>query len=320
MNIVLINTLFVDEKYLKEQKSSFNKMGHYFSYYLAKPKDDEELISRVKDADIIIDDKTPLREKILKKCAKLKYIDVAFTGIDHIDVDYCKENNIKISNAQGYATEGVAELTVSFILAFLRNILPLDSLTRNHCSKGNIIGKEIKEKTVGIIGTGAIGIRTIELLKPFGTKIIAFSRTIKKEVIEMSVEYKELKDVMKYSDIISINVPLNSDTNKLINKDMLDLMKPDALLINTARGGVLDEEYLTEILKNKKIAGACLDVFEEEPPLNETYNELLSLSNVILTPHVAYFTEEAMKKRAEIAFDNLYSYLNNSVNFKNRII
>lgn len=125
---------------------------------------------------------------------------------------------------------------------------------------------------------------------------------------------------MKYSDIISINVPLNSDTNKLINKDMLDLMKPDALLINTARGGVLDEEYLTEILKNKKIAGACLDVFEKEPPLNETYNELLSLSNVILTPHVAYFTEEAMKKRAEIAFDNLYSYLNNSVNFKNRII
>lgn len=320
MNIVLINTLFVDEKYLEEQKTHLHKMGHNFSYFLVKHTSDEELISRVKDADIIIDDNTPLGEKVLKKCAKLKYMDVAFTGIDHIDIDYCKENNIKISNAQGYTTEGVAELAVSFMLAFLRIILPLDSLTRNHGSKGNIIGKEIKGKTIGIIGTGAIGIRTIELLKPFGVKVIAFSRTIKKEALEMGVEYKELKDVMKYSDIISINVPLNNGTNKLINKDMLDLMKPNALLINTARGGVVDEKYLVEILKNKKIAGACLDVFEKEPPLNETYNELLSLPNVILTPHVAYFTEEAMKKRAEIAFDNLYSYLNDSNNFKNRII
>ena len=146
---------------------------------------------------------------------------------------------------------------------------------------------------------------------------LAYSRTIKKSIVSKGVTYVDLKDIMSKSDFICLTLPLNEETKGLIGENEIALMKPSAYLINTARGGIIDEGALIKALKEKRIKGAALDVFSVEPPLSKE-NELLKLDNVLLSPHIGYMTKEAMKKRAEIAFSNLYSYLDGKT--KNKII
>ena len=171
------------------------------------------------------------------------------------------------------------------------------------------MGFELAGKTFGIVGTGAIGLRVAVLARAFGCKVIAYSRTEKQEALELGVRYRSLEEVMAQSDIVSLHVPATAQTKGLISAEMIARMKPGALLINTARGPVVDSAALADALKAGRIAGAGIDVFETKPPIPEDH-PLCSAPNTLLTPHVAFATEESMVLRANMVFENVQLYLN----------
>lgn len=313
MKISLIDPLEVKESYIEEQKEKLEKLGHGFTYYKESAKDEEEKIARLKDADIAIITNKPVSRKVIEN-TNLDLIDVAFTGVDHVDLEACKEKGIKVLNASGYSDDSVAELVIGLTIGVLRKF---DKNNENIFEgKSNpLLGSLIKGKTFGVIGTGHIGKKLIELLQVFGCKIIAFSRTEKDDIKALGVKYVDLKTLLKESDIVSLHIPNNKETKHFLGKEELDLMKEGAVLINCARGAVVDNDYLAKLLNEDKLR-AGIDVFDMEPPLPADY-PLRNAKNVLLTNHVAFYTEEAMQIRAEIVFDNLYSYLDGKI--KNEI-
>jgi D-3-phosphoglycerate dehydrogenase len=262
----------------------------------------------MRDADIVVISNIKLPESVLSQCPNLKYLSVGFTGLDHIDLEYCKAHNITVQNAAGYSTTAVSELAVGMMLDLLRNIVTLNEKIRQGGSRGTFLGRELRGKTVGIIGTGAIGTATIRLLLAFGAKVIAWSRSQRPEVEALGVQYMELDELLKQSDIVSLHVPLNDATRGLIGKKELSLMKPTALLVNTARGPVCDIAAVGQALVDGTIAGAAFDVFEQEPPLPVDHL-LLSTGRCLTTPHIAFATEESFAARADIVFNHVDEYL-----------
>lgn len=313
MKISLIDPLEVKESYIEEQKEKLEKLGHDFTYYKKSAKDDDEKIARLKDADIAIITNKPVSRKVIEN-TNLELIDVAFTGVDHVDLEACKEKGIKVLNASGYSDDSVAELVIGLTIGVLRKF---DKNNENIFEgKSNpLLGSLIKGKTFGVIGTGHIGKKLIELLQVFGCKIIAFSRTEKDDIKALGVKYVDLKTLLKEADIVSLHIPNNKETKHFLGKEELDLMKEGAVLINCARGAVVDNDYLAKLLNEDKLR-AGIDVFDMEPPLPADY-PLRNAKNVLLTNHVAFYTEEAMQIRADIVFDNLYSYLDGKI--KNEI-
>ena len=313
MKISLIDPLEVKESYIEEQKEKLEKLGHEFTYYKESANDEEEKIARLKDADIAIITNKPVSRKVIEN-TNLELIDVAFTGVDHVDLEACKEKGIKVLNASGYSDDSVAELVIGLTIGALRKF---DKNNENIFEgKSNpLLGSLIKGKTFGVIGTGHIGKKLIELLQVFGCKIIAFSRTEKDDIKALGVEYVDLKTLLKEADIVSLHIPNNKETKHFLGKEELDLMKEGAVLINCARGAVVDNDYLAKLLNEDKLR-AGIDVFDMEPPLPADY-PLRNAKNVLLTNHVAFYTEEAMQIRADIVFDNLYSYLDGKI--KNEI-
>ena len=313
MKISLIDPLEVKESYIEEQKEKLEKLGHDFTYYKESAKDEEEKIARLKDADIAIITNKPVSRKVIEN-TNLEMIDVAFTGVDHVDLEACKEKGIKVLNTSGYSDDSVAELVIGLTIGVLRKF---DKNNENIFEgKSNpLLGSLIKGKTFGVIGTGHIGKKLIELLQVFGCKIIAFSRTEKDDIKALGVKYVDLKTLLKESDIVSLHIPNNKETKHFLGKEELDLMKEGAVLINCARGAVVDNDYLAKLLNEDKLR-AGIDVFDMEPPLPADY-PLRNAKNVLLTNHVAFYTEEAMQIRADIVFDNLYSYLDGKI--KNEI-
>lgn len=305
MKIVLLEDLAVDKHIIDEHALKLKDMGHELVTY-DKNTDPEVQKERLKDADICILANMPLSDLAIKDNETLKYIDVAFTGVDHIPVKLAKEKGIKISNASGYATEAVAELCIGFMIDLLRNVKETEEKCRNGGTKAGLVGSLLKGKVVGIVGAGAIGKKVAEYVKVFGAHPIAYSRSkVTSEYIEEQVSLEEL---MQVSDIVTLHCPLTDETRNLINKDMLSLMKKSAILINTARGPVVDSNALSEALNNEDIKGAALDVFETEPPLDINH-PLLHARNTIVTPHIAFASKESMEMRVDIVFDNLYAYL-----------
>lgn len=296
MKISLIDPLEVKESYILEQKEKLEKLGHEFTYYKESAKDCEEKIARLKDADIAMITNKPVSRKVIEN-TNLKLIDVAFTGVDHVDLEASKEKGIKVLNASGYSDDSVAELVIGLTIGVLRKF---NQNRENIFERQNnyLLGSLIKGKTFGVIGTGHIGKKLIELLQVFGCKIIAFSRTEKDDIKALGVEYVDLNTLLKESDIVSLHIPNNKETKHFLGKDQLDLMKEGAVLINCARGAVVDNDYLAKLLNEDKLR-AGIDVFDMEPPLPEDY-PLRNAKNVILTNHVAFYTEEAMQIRADL--------------------
>ena len=304
MKIVAVEPIGISAERAQEIRQNLADKGHEFVWYADRKEDAATLVERMKDAEVVMISNIPLREEVLVQCPKLQFLNVAFTGLDHIDMGYCETHNILVKNASGYATEAVAELAVGLMIDVLRKITFLDGSIRQGGVRGAFLGRELRGKTVGIVGTGAIGIRTIELLKAFGCRVLAWSRTHKPEVLNLGVAYVTLEGLMRDSDIISLHVPLNDETKHLISKDMLALCKPSAILINTARGNVVDMDALAECLRDGKIAGAGIDVYEKEPPLQQDH-PLLNAPNCVCVPHVGYATREAFDDRIEIILGNL---------------
>lgn len=307
MKIVAVEPIGISLPRAEEIKKELSAMGHEFIVYNDRTEAPQKLVERMKDAEMVIVSNIPLPASVLSQCQRLKYLNVAFTGLDHIDLEYCKEKGIAVRNASGYATEGVAELAVGLMLDLFRKITPLDASIRYGGSRGTFLGAELKGKTVGIVGTGAIGLRTAEILRAFGCNIIAWSRTKKSQADAPGIHYVELDELMRKSDIVSLHVPLTKETEHLLNRDRLALCKPSAIIINTARGKVVDYDALADMLKCNRLAGAGIDVFETEPPLAENH-PLLSAPNCILIPHVGYATREAFDARIDIIVENICKF------------
>lgn len=306
MNIVMLESLAVSEDILKSYIKPLEEAGHTFRAY-EKSSDEEVLKEESKDADILILANMPLSQEVIRNCSHLKFIDVAFTGVDHVDLEAAKEMGAALSNASGYSNESVAELTLGMILSLLRNVPQVEARCRDGKTKDGLVGFELKGKTVGIIGTGAIGMRTAQLCSAFGCKVIAYNGFSKKENSEL-ITYMPLKDLLEEADIVALHCPLTEQSRHLINQETIGYMKKSAILINAARGPVVDSDALAKALNEGRIAGAGIDVFEVEPPLN-TDHPLLHAKNTIVTPHVAFATKESMEIRAEIVFRNIDQWL-----------
>ena len=271
-------------------------------------EDEASLVERMHEADIAVISNIKLPATVLSQCPNLKYLSVAFTGLDHIDLTYCKEHGITVQNAAGYSTTAVSELAVGMMLDLLRGVTTMDGVIREGKGRGTFLGRELRGKAVGVVGTGAIGTATIRLLLAFGAKVVAYSRTRRPEVEALGVEYMPLCPLLQQSDIVTLHTPLTAETRGLIGKKEIESMKPTALLINTARGPVCDIQAVAEALNNGRIAGAAFDVFEQEPPLSLDH-PMLKAKNCLLTPHVAFATEESFAARADIVFGHVDDYL-----------
>lgn len=308
MNIVCVESLGISRERFESLKAHYSAMGHDFTYYMDRQEDETTLADRMREADVAVISNIKLSAAVLAQCPKLRYLSVAFTGLDHIDLAYCREHGIKVQNAAGYSTTAVSELAVGMMLDLLRNIVTLNEKIRQGGSRGTFLGRELRGKTVGIVGTGAIGTATARLLVAFGARVIAWSRTERPEVKALGVEYMPLDDLLRQSDIVSLHVPLCDETRGLIGERELTLMKPTAMLVNTARGPVCDIAAVGRALIESRIAGAAFDVFEHEPPLPIDHL-LLSTNRCLVTPHVAFATEESFAARADIVFGHVDEWL-----------
>ncbi len=306
MKITLLESLAISEEVLSGYAEKLKTLGHEFTAY-EKDTNEEVQIERVKDSDVIIVANMPLSAKVINGSENLKFIDIAFTGFDHVALDEAKAQNVVVSNASGYATNAVAELVVSYAISLLRNVPQVDQRCRDGLTKEGLVGNELQGKSIGFIGSGAIGLRTAELFRCFGCEIIAFDPFPRAGSPEY-IKFVSLEEILGLSDIVTLHCPLNENTKGLINKERLALMKKSAFLINAARGPIVDSEALADALNHGDIAGAAVDVFETEPPLAKDH-VLLHSKNTIVTPHIAFASKESMELRAKIVFDSLFSWL-----------
>jgi len=308
MKIVCVEPLGIAPAHFEELKQQLAAAGHDLTYYLDRDEHPDTLAQRMGDADIAIISNIPLPAAVLSRCPRLQYLSVAFTGLDHIDLAYCQAHNIAVQNAAGYSTTAVSELAVSLMLDLLRRVTPLDAATRQGQGRGAFLGRELRGKTVGVVGTGAIGTATIRLLLAFGCQVLAYNRSRHADVEQLGAQYTDLDTLLQRSDIVTLHLPLNADTHHLVSRQRLAMMKPTALLVNTARGNVVDIPALADALRAGQLAGAAVDVYEQEPPLPAGH-PLLGAPNCICVPHIGYATREAFDIRADIVFDHVRQYL-----------
>ena len=306
MKIVLLESLGIPRELLDSYVARLAAAGHEFDAY-ERNIDPQVQIERAKDADVIMIANMPLTGEVIRACKKLKFIDVAFTGVDHVDLDAAREMGVKVSNASGYSTQSVAELALGMMLSLLRNVPQVEERCRQGKTKDGLVGTELRGKTVGIVGAGAIGQNTARLCKAFGCRVIAYNHR-PKQVEEGLLEFVDLDTLTREADIISLNCPLTAETRGMFDAKRIAMMKKTAILINVARGPVVDSQALADALNEGRIAGAGIDVFETEPPL-ATDHPLLHTPNTIVTPHVAFASRESMALRAEIVFDSLDKFM-----------
>lgn len=282
--------------------------------YLRTPKD--KIVERLEDAEIALTNKVIIDDKVINACPKLKYISILATGYNVVDCQYARSKGILVSNVPAYSTDSVAQHTFALILELCSKVGVHDqsvkcgdwvnSIDFCYCVS-NLT--ELKNKTIGIIGYGSIGKAVAKIAEAFGMKILIHNRT----PFDGSVSLDEL---LKNSDIVTLHCPLNLDNANMINKKTLSLMKNTAFLINTARGGLVDEKSLADALKSGIIKGAAVDVLSTEPPQKD--NPLLSAPNCIITPHIAWASFEARSRLLKITCDNIQSFLaQNPINVVN---
>ena len=308
MKIICMEPLGVSQEKIASLAAPLEAAGHEFVYYTTKETDQEKLLVRVKDADILMLANQPLSAAIIEQCHNLKMLDIAFTGVDHVGLEAARARGIVACNAAGYSTNAVAELTFGLAISAIRNIVAVDERCREGGTKDGLVGFELFGKTFGVVGTGAIGCRVAKIAQAFGCRVLAYSRTVKPELANEGVEYVDLDTLLAQADFVSLHVPMTAATAQMINAASIAKMKDGAVLINCARGGVVDSEALAEALNSGKLAAAGIDVFENEPPL-AVEHPLLQAKNVVVTPHVAFASKEALETRADIVFANIDAFL-----------
>jgi D-3-phosphoglycerate dehydrogenase len=304
MKIVISDPIFLPEEYRKKLEA----LGG-LEVFESMPSSIEEFISRIRDADIVIVGRYGFSEKAFIAARNLKMVSVWQTGYDNIDIKAATEKDVIVSNVHDYAFDSVAEMVFALILNLERKVHLADVGLRNgNFDWRNYIGNQIMGKTIGVVGIGSIGTRVIQIAHGFNMNVIAYAHHPNdKAANNLGVTFVDLETLLKESDIISLHVPLTPTTEKMIGTRELARMKKSAILINTARGKVIDEDALIRALREKQIGGAGLDVFEREPlPLN---SPLLEFENVALTPHVAFLSHESLEECTHICVQNVEKFV-----------
>ena len=272
----------------------------------------EQTVERLKDATVAITNKVQLQRETLEQLPKLKMVAIAATGVNNVDIDCCRERGIVVSNIRDYSVHTVPEHVFMLMLALRRNLLAFRADVRDgawqrseqFCLFTHPV-RDLHGSTLGIIGHGAIGKAVHQIALAFGMKVLFAEH---KGVGDIRPGYTAFNTVLRESDVLTLHLPLNEQTRHLISTEEFARMKPGALLINTARGGLVDEAALLDALQGGRIGGAGFDVLEKEPPTAGHPLLDLNLPNFILTPHIAWSGREAMQTLADQLIDNIEAY------------
>lgn len=296
--------------------TKLREFGELAYYDTTRP---EEVVERIKDANIILTNKVVLNENNLKEVKNLELICETATGFNNIDIVYAKKNDIAVTNVAGYSTNTVAQHTFATVLSLYDKLSYYDNYVKSgDYAKSGLFTNvskpfyELEGKTWGIIGFGAIGKRVAKIAEAFGVNVIYYSTSGKNSNSEYNrVSFDELLDK---SDIVSVHAPLNKDTQGLINYDAIKKMKNSAILVNMGRGPIVVEADLAKAMDEELIAGAALDVFEVEPIKED--NPLISMKNkenLVLTPHIAWASVEARERLFEEVIKNIRAFYNDEI-------
>lgn len=290
--------------------NELEKLGDYRIYGRTKP---DETFKRVRDAQVIITNKVVISRLLIEQLQELKYIGVTATGYNVVDVNAAAEHGIIVTNIPAYSTDSVAQLVFSHILNVANRVeFHAQTVKEGQWSNNPDFAYwrtrqvELADKTLGIVGLGQIGRKVAEIGIAFGMKVIFQNRSVKRDSPENLIQ-ADLATVIQQSDFISLNCPLTAENVAFVNKDLIETMKENAVLINTGRGGLINEQDLADALNAGRIAAACLDVLSTEPPASD--NPLISARNCYITPHVAWATLEARQRLLAVTIDNLRSFL-----------
>lgn len=299
--------------------SIFDEYGQVTIYQFTP---DEKVAERIKDAEIVLCNKSPMNRENLSQAKALKYIGLFATGYNNIDLEYTKENNITVCNAGSYSTEAVAQHVFAFILHYYNKITQYNDFVKEegwiHTNKFSpfMEMKELYGKTIGIIGYGSIGKKVAQVAVAFGMNVLAYSRSVRKNCSETqlnqmkqngNVQFADIDTILKNADIVTMHCPLNKDSEMMCNKEFFAKMKRDSLFINTSRGGVVNEADLVEALNKNIIGYAALDVINQEPMALDC--QLLKAKNIVITPHAAWAPLETRTRLIKIVSENLKKWL-----------
>ena len=286
-----------------------------------KTESEAEAIARIADHDIVLINKVPITENILNACPNIKLISVQATGYNVVDTAACARRGIPVCNVPDYGTAAVAQFTLALMLELCHNIGHHNQVVHQGkwCQSPTFCfwdtpQMELAGKTLGIIGFGRIGQTVAKLAKAFGMRIITHSRTRRESP---DAEFVDMETLIRQSDFISLQCPLFPENTKMVNEEFIGKMKNGAFLINTARGGLVDEDALADALASGKLAGAAVDVVTEEPM--KEYNPLLTAPNCIITPHIAWAPKESRQRLLDCCVENIRAFIQgkprNVVNF-----
>jgi len=306
MNIVLLDAATLGEGLDFSVLERFGKVTPYADTSAC------DVRARLKNADIAIINKIKINREVLQDASHLKLICIFATGYDNIDLAACSEKNVAVCNVKGYSTHSVAQLTVLMALTLLEKIGAYTDFVKDGSYTASGIANrlipvnhELYGKTWGIVGAGAIGAQVAKVAEAFGCKVLAYKRTPSDEF-----DCVPLDELLTRSDIISLHTPLNDGTRGLIGKEALARMKPDAILVNVARGAVTDEGAVAEAILGGKLGGFATDVYSVEPfPADHPMATIAHCDNVMLTPHMAWGTLEARVRCLEEIVQNIESFL-----------
>jgi len=276
-----------------------------------------EVLRTIGNAEIVFTNKTPLSKYVLSKAPNLKYIGVLATGYNVVDVNTAKKLGITVTNVPVYSTKAVAQFTMALLLEMCHHVGNHNNAVQSgdwtksiDFSFWNTPLIELSGKRMGIIGFGKIGQETAKIAQAFGLNILAYNRSKNMELVSDTCKYAELDELLKSSDIISLHCPLSESTQGMINKDTISKMKDGVMIINTSRGGLINENDLKESLNSGKVAKAAVDVVSIEPIKAD--NPLLKAKNCIITPHIAWAPKESRSRLMQMAAENLDAYLKDS--------
>ncbi|MCB0686630.1 MAG: D-2-hydroxyacid dehydrogenase [Saprospiraceae bacterium] len=307
MNVVILDGYTVNPGDL-----SWDPISNVTNTTIFDRTDDQDIVSRGKGAQVLVVNKVKILARHMDALPNLQAICLLATGFDNVDIQAAKERGVKVFNAVGYGSESVAQHTLAMMLAFTNRVEAhhksvQDGVwsSQDDFSYSLTTVKELKGKVLGIIGYGKIGQRVGALAAAFGMKVLALSRSGDKPGAEIVGK----EDLFRRSHFISLHAPLNDDSREIVNKDTLTLMRPDGVIVNTGRGGLINEADLISAINNQTIGGALLDVVSIEPPAAS--NPLLYLKNVLITPHMAWRSLEARKSLIEIVAGNIMNHQKN---------
>ena len=302
MKIVFLESLGLSVERIEDECKTLEALGHEVFIYADRCP--EKNAERAADADIVVESNMPLHKDFFDACPNLKMLSIAFTGLDHIDLNECERRGIIVKNAAGYSTEAVAEEAICMMIGLYRHVIENDRITRSCTGVPMSPGREIAGKTIGVIGLGAIGQRTAKLAQAFGCNVIAWNRTPR---IVAGVTIVDKETLFKEADIVTIHIALNDETRDFVTAKELALMKRSSIIVNAARGPVVNAQDLSDALKEGRISGAALDVYDVEPPLDSN-NPMLDAPNTILLPHIGFATKEAFELRLGIVVNNVEQF------------